>query len=963
MQDIVFYVVANETLGVVRDYANAKRKSAPVLALGVSVCLRMRLFAEPNNAAPYSIDSFNVVTDWQWSMDDDFDRNTACKLVADADSISVHTVTDTINGETMDFTEFVIPISNMNTEELATWIGSGKTRSGLTGELVGYDAAGHAVFVLQVENFTVRNRVAGLADPTAVDEGIVTRAIAEEMIQTAVSASAATKQDTLTSTNAGTGISISSAGVISVTNVPQSAVTGLSASFAGKQNTLTAGCRMVLVNGSTVDQARYFAIEPAVTASANQTTTVILSAGKAYEIHAVASNAKVLLNREEPVGGTRTFGLEGHIEIFVAGTSYVQTGSNVVLANALEPDSVNNCTVRFHDGLAIISVEDHIAGYIVISATGSTAGTLPYALGSASQEYVAFDAALNGSMLDMGGVATNGEKHIVGNGYADTILTGGVSCTSKTTFANLAMSGVVNSGGTMTLGDVYIPNGGTVSVSGGGLAVEKVTGNGGVIDLGRTNIGISSGGTAYASGCTVSGGSAMYGGAFFPQKTGYVNAVSCLIENNSVTSFGGACYIQENVSARFEGCTFVSNSSPRGGALAAYGSGPFCTVSNCTITGNSATSGGALFVGVSAFMDILGCTISGNTAGRGDLLYLNGGGVLFDGCELSGVIYENAGSIEFAGSNSFNCSFHNSSTKTTVVTISSGAIIDLTDNSNPTPINPGSGVTFEPGGATVYPSAGAASAYVLGGMTVPQIGNTNILNASNYFVVSKTATNFLVQNAVISNSTNRGAVVNGAGTFSSCVFSGNFHGTIAGLYCTSRTAIVHVVDTVISGNIAPSDLYAADSAVVYLDGCTVGKSFVNKGAIVFVGSNKLDNLELLGNSGSVIISGGASISLTSGIEPGGAGGITLYGGSLSNPTVIVYSSGGVSGSRAFEDLEIHGSTVTNLGLVYGATVYSFVGDDHEIVYTPDDGATSSSVVVSGETVYVVPGALMKVSNT
>ena len=188
MQDIVFYVVANETLGVVRDYANAKRKSAPVLALGVSVCLRMRLFAEPNNAAPYSIDSFNVVTDWQWSMDDDFDRNTACKLVADADSISVHTVTDTINGETMDFTEFVIPISNMNTEELATWIGSGKTRSGLTGELVGYDAAGHAVFVLQVENFTVRNRVAGLADPTAVDEGIVTRAIAEEMIQTAVSA-------------------------------------------------------------------------------------------------------------------------------------------------------------------------------------------------------------------------------------------------------------------------------------------------------------------------------------------------------------------------------------------------------------------------------------------------------------------------------------------------------------------------------------------------------------------------------------------------------------------------------------------------------------------------------------------------------------------------------------------------------------------------------------------------------
>ena len=189
MQDIVFYAAANETLGMVRDYSNMNKSSAPVLTLGVAVCLRMRLFAGIKVPTPYPVASLNGITDWQWSMDADFDRSTTSKLVADAGGISVHTVTDTVNGETMNFTEFVIPISNMNTQELAAWLGNEGTKSGLTGELVGYDNEAHAVFVLQIEGFKVRNRIAGLGDPTAVDEGIVTRPLAEQMIRTAVSAS------------------------------------------------------------------------------------------------------------------------------------------------------------------------------------------------------------------------------------------------------------------------------------------------------------------------------------------------------------------------------------------------------------------------------------------------------------------------------------------------------------------------------------------------------------------------------------------------------------------------------------------------------------------------------------------------------------------------------------------------------------------------------------------------------
>ena len=127
MQDIVFYAVASETCGILRDYANVHSpEEPPILTLGVSVCLRMRLFSSAEDATPYPIASFSDIVDWQWSMDSDFDRSTTCKLVADAGGISVHTVADTINGETASFTEFVIPISNMNTEELAAWLGNEK---------------------------------------------------------------------------------------------------------------------------------------------------------------------------------------------------------------------------------------------------------------------------------------------------------------------------------------------------------------------------------------------------------------------------------------------------------------------------------------------------------------------------------------------------------------------------------------------------------------------------------------------------------------------------------------------------------------------------------------------------------------------------------------------------------------------------------------------------------------------
>ena len=204
MQDIIFYVAAGETLGVVRDSANARNEPAPVLVRGVSVRLKMRLFAGRDVNTPYPMTALGGIASWSWSMDADYSSGTACKLAADPGAIEVKSVTDAVNGESMTFTEFSIPISKMNTEELNAWLGAEEAKSGFTGELTGYDGLGNAVFVIQVKNFTVRNRIAGTGSPTVLDQEFVTRNEAQSMILYAISGGATLNVSNVTSaTSAG----------------------------------------------------------------------------------------------------------------------------------------------------------------------------------------------------------------------------------------------------------------------------------------------------------------------------------------------------------------------------------------------------------------------------------------------------------------------------------------------------------------------------------------------------------------------------------------------------------------------------------------------------------------------------------------------------------------------------------------------------------------------------------------
>ena len=172
MQDILFYATANETLATVRDYANAKTVAAPTLTKSVSVRLRLRLFADLNELDPVPIETFANISAWAFVMDDDFNDETALKIVADNDQIDViagtESTTDPDTGETttQDYTEFLVPISNMNSEALAAWLGTSESKGSLIGELTGYDHDGNSVFVLQIKDFTVRNRLYGSGEPS-----------------------------------------------------------------------------------------------------------------------------------------------------------------------------------------------------------------------------------------------------------------------------------------------------------------------------------------------------------------------------------------------------------------------------------------------------------------------------------------------------------------------------------------------------------------------------------------------------------------------------------------------------------------------------------------------------------------------------------------------------------------------------------------------------------------------------
>ena len=927
MQDIVFYVAAKETHGIVRDSANANNLSAPNLVLGVSVCLKMRLFAACNVATAYPVASFSGISGWNWRMDADFERDTPNKLIADADDIFVHTVTETVDGETVTFTEFVIPISDMNTQELATWLGNEKKRSGLVGELVGYDTHENAVFVLQIEDFTIRNRIAGLGDPTAIEQEVATRSQTAQMIQAAVSSSAATKQDKLTSANAGTNISIDENGIISNTYSLPAATTGskggvmlattaetISGSNATKAITPAAFTSALSGDDPIIAKSAIRAFQPIT--ELGSASAASLKSGGAYRLSAISGNHYLTV----PDVPADKFGMDAHLELFVGKSSLIHVSDPLILMDALIPNAVNDCVIKFRDGTARMFVEDHAYGYVVTVAGGTSGtqldGSLHYGLTEAANSYISFANSLNGQTVVLPEAATVSRAvNVVGNGYTQTVISGSVSCAAQTTFSNLGMQDVSVLGGTMTLGDVYIPSGSTLNGSSGTVLIERVTG-GGTIDLGGPVARITDGATM--SGITLKGGTsgATYGAIQVSSST--INAISCTFTSNGKSGdYGGVFQGDDSGYINLSACVFSANVGDAANVF--LNAGASCAIVDCSFSDGSIWAFG------------------GNTV-----------------ISMGGSNY----GINAAGSGS--------------AVLQDGAVVDLTGTNNSIGLT--GGIKF-PASATILTGAtvGVVDAqFALGNITVPTIENSNVVNLSGYTNEIKSGVSAHAENCTITGGTggsNYGAFkVNSDAVFSatSCNFVSNGNSSAFGGVFQIQGGALYVSSCTFSGTVG-ADIFVNTGGSCTLVDCSFpdGRVYLYGSTTVadFAGRNVIRRLD---GAGTVNISSGAILDIAGSDRPApvnATGGVVLQGGPNTALTTIIYSSGSATDSRTFEDLKIRGASISKLGLIYGATVYSDEGDDHEVSYTEDDDATSVTVIVTGQTTFAVPGGLVKISNT
>lgn len=402
------------------------------------------------------------------------------------------------------------------------------------------------------------------------------------------------------------------------------------------------------------------------------TATVTIEPGKAYKIDATTSSKTLAINSYN----AGLWGRESHIELFVANTGYVHVGSDVTLVDALEPDAVNNLTVRFHDAHAIISVEDHTEAYMVNNTdTGSaTSGTLAYGLKQTGNTYqfIGFRSELNTRSVPTGGVTATVMKHIVGNGMdVGPTISGNLIVKSGATIRDVKLSGVTVTSGNAIFANVFIPNGSTVTFGTGGYMYPTfVYGDGGVIDLnkGAHISGNASYISSYISGCTITNGSAGLGGG--------VNVMNRTVELVS--------------------CVITGNTANTGGGINSYANGTL-KLTSCIVSGNTSGNGAGLF---SDSAEIVGCIISGNVP-TNDIRFTSANGHVSIKDSTIGICAAVRGILTLEGSNRIDAINGDSAT----VNILSGTSITLTTSIS------NAAVVVSSGGCVVNGAAISAGTY------------------------------------------------------------------------------------------------------------------------------------------------------------------------------------------------------------------------------------------------------------
>lgn len=679
---------------------------------------------------------------------------------------------------------------------------------------------------------------------------------------------------------------------------------------------------------------------------------VTVAAGLSYKLNA-STGTHTLTVDACPVGYD---GRDAIIRITLGGTGVVQAVAPLQLGGALVPYAINNCVVKFRDGEAVLLVEDTLAGYVVTVTSGTESGSLAYGLAATGVPYIAFSTGTDGSVVDMGNAVTANEVvTVVGNGYTNTTITGNITCTSKTIMANLGLQDVTVAGGTLTLGDAYIPSGGTVSVSAGSLAVERVIG-GGTIDLNNTTVIVPHSGNALVSSCTIINGSGGNGGAFILNSSSYVRldhvtASNCHASQGALARLtGGAATLELN------SCSVTSCTANYGGGIAIANNTAQVSMSNSVVSGNKTP--------LNFPTDV---TIFGGT------MYVNGGNTV----GIIGIRSPASASarVELLGSNAIEAVTNLGSGFSASVTISSDAIVDLTGTTHASPIMPGGGITFGSGGATVLTGATAGvvdAQYSMDNVTLPagaKLTNTAVvdLNKVNHIIASGNTTiaSCTIVNGLAPATTGTGVDANGGGisvngtmTMQDSTISGcraRYGGGLTIFNSANLSGCIISGNTSTTGPNVGQDIVLSAGAKLTADSCELGHvTIANNGKLELNGSCIIDSVGLrAANTGGVVeITSGATVTIKRSIQS--FQGIVISSGAIAT---IIGSNG--TTSAYLSELALTGTTITSVPAVLGATVtVPATGGPWEVYFADHTTSTYSAtgtqrqVVLTGAVTYV-----------
>ena len=356
------------------------------------------------------------------------------------------------------------------------------------------------------------------------------------------------------------------------------------------------------------------------------------------------------------------------------------------------------------------------------------------------------------------------------------------------------------------------------------------------------------------------------------------------------------------------------------------------TLTGCTITGNYSNYANGGGIGAYADITLKNCILTGNVdrnGDRGDLSVVSGAIANVAGGYLGFVLVNSGGKLVVSSECRIDKVGYTAGSDGTV-TLTSGAILDLTGNTNATPIAPGGGITFASGGATVLYSSGAVSgSYMMNNVTLPagaKLTNTAVVNLNSAHVIIPNNATATASGCVFSggSAVYGGAFdINGVAIFNKCGFVGNSGDAGTAITMENTNANISLTSCTFSGNTGNNGAVFAYRGTV-----TLSDTVFSSGQNVVLGTSsasvilsKLNTIQSITGAGiaTVTISSGTILDFTGNtnakpINPGGA--ITIPAGAV----VKIIGSDGPTSSAYLSELALTGTTITNVPSVLGATV-------------------------------------------